>query len=134
MTDTAPRILPAETVREIRPPDRAKAPRIAAQRKRSLTKELQSSIEGLGTIVYVLDPFDGAAIHGGAEPLARALNDLAKDSDVLYRFLTAANRSTKWGALALAVGGIALPILSHHGLLPLPIPSSMMPEVPDVDD
>lgn len=73
-------------------------------------------------MVFVINQADGTAIITGAENLAKALNNVAKDNAAVYRNLERMLTGSAWGSVFVAAGAIALPIAANHNLLPFQIP------------
>jgi hypothetical protein len=71
--------------------------------------------------VSLVNHTDGVAIIEGAEPLAVALNNVARDNDAVYRNLERLVTGSTWGGVFMALGGILLPIAANHNLLPFHI-------------
>lgn len=121
MTDAAPRPVTTKIVAPIR--GRDKAPRTSSgSRKKNLTKPLTDFFTSIGGMVAVVNKADGIAIITGAEDLAKALNNVAKDNAVVYRNLERMLTGSAWGSVFVAAGAIALPIAANHNLLPFQIP------------
>lgn len=76
----------------------------------------------------LVNQVDGVAILNGAEPLAKALNNVAKDNNVVYKNLERLVTGSAWGAVVMAAGGIVLPIVANHNLLPFQIPGVESPD------
>lgn len=121
--DTAPRsvkiVAPTRSTRD-------QAPR--AKRKKSLEKPLVEFFTTVGTTLAMVNQADGIAIVQGAERLAAALNNVAKDNATVYRNLERMLTGSAWGGVFIAAGSIALPILANHNLLPFQIPGVQIPE------
>lgn len=137
MTDVAPKNLESSRPDGMMagitaPKTRSRNPRLPGStgRKRNLEKDLTTTLKGIGQAVALVNPVDGAIIINGAEPLAKALNDIAKDNDRLYRWLVAAQTGSKYGALFVAVAGIVTPILINHNVIDLgPMKDKFMPDL-----
>lgn len=62
-----------------------------------------------------------SSIKAGSPALASALAELAEYQPALAKFFLPsenAGQAAAWVAVAVAAGGIALPVMAHHGLLP----------------
>lgn len=129
MTDTAPRDTAPKPERvKITQPKRAdRKPRANSGRKKSLKKPLEDLITSVGTGVSFVNQTDGIAIIQGAENLAIALNNVAKDNDAVYRNLERMVTGSAWGGVFMALGGILIPIAANHNLLPFAIPGVNAP-------
>jgi hypothetical protein len=79
-------------------------------------------------MVAVINQADGFAIVNGAEDLAKALNNVAKDNPSVYKTLERMLTGSAWGAVIVATGAIVLPIAANHNLLPFAIPGVTTPE------
>lgn len=67
------------------------------------------------------DPTCASSIKSGAPALASALAELSEYQPALAKFFLPsenAGQVAAWIAVAVAAGGIALPVTAHHGLLP----------------
>ena len=84
----------------------------------NLRGRLTEQIAAIGVAVAIVNPTDGAAVLAGAEPLASALEQLARENDGARRALERMLAASAWGAVLTAVAGIAIPILANHELLP----------------
>jgi len=113
--DTAPAKPPRDRSRER---SRARVP---------LKPRLLEAIGGVGLMVSMVNPADGNAILAGAEQLAGALDNLARENPAVRRALEAALTGGAWSGVILAVAAIALPIAGNHGLIPQFGPLSMLP-------
>lgn len=87
-------------------------------RKRSLKKELGDFFGAVGLFVYARDNYCGERIIEGAEKLAQELNDLAQRNDPVYRILENLVTGSAYAGVGMAFAAIAVPILSHHGVVP----------------
>lgn len=118
--DFAPRDTAPKPVKIAQPQRADRKPKTG--RKKSLQKPLADLFTSAGTAVAILNQTDGMAIIEGADSLATALNNVAKDNDTVYRNLERMVTGSAWGAVFMAVGGILLPIAANHNLLPFQIP------------
>lgn len=74
------------------------------------------------------DPTCASSIKAGSPALASALAELAEYQPALAKFFLPsenAGQAAAWVAVAVAAGGIALPVMAHHGLLPDSIASKI---------
>lgn len=129
--DTAPKIV------EIKAPKKTtRAPRDTAPktRKKNLTKPLTGFISTVGTMVSIANTADGLAILNGAERLAEALNNVAKENDRVYKALMTMIEVSVWGELTGATLAIILPIMANHDLLPVEIPGMTAPKAKETAD
>jgi len=124
VSDTAPKGL------RIQPPSKDKAPRQPSGRKKNLSKPLTEFFMSIGGVVYAFNQVDGQAIMSGAENLANALNEAAKANPALYRNLERLMTGSTYGAVFIAAGAIALPIMANHNLIPFAIPGLTPEETP----
>lgn len=76
-------------------------------RKKNLTEPLADQIVFAGTFLSFVRPMTGLAVVDQAEDLAKALNDVAKTNDRLYRTLERLTTSGKYGKLVTATMPIA---------------------------
>lgn len=77
-------------------------------------------LSGVGIAVMAFEPNDGMAIIEGAADLGQALSNLADKNAKVAKALDALNETSAWAEVAVAVGGIAVPILRNHGLFGAP--------------
>lgn len=124
--DTAPRDTAPKPIKVTAPQRADRKPKTG--RKKSLKRPLTDLITSVGTGVAILNQADGIAIINGAEPLADALNNVAKDNDAVYRNLERMVTGSAWGGVFMALGGILLPIAANHNLLPFQIPGVEVPQ------
>ena len=133
-TESAPIATPKETLKDAPPrvvkvtaPKRADRKPKTGSRRKSLTRPLTDLITAIGTGVSLVNQADGIAIVTGAEPLAKALNNVAKDNATVYRNLERLVTGSAWGAVIMAAGSILVPIAANHDLLPFQIPGMETP-------
>ncbi len=113
MVDTAPtKIVPMGR------PDRKPRADAGTPRRKSLEKPLNNLITSLGVTVSLVNQTDGQAIIEGSDRLAKSLNELAKENPTVHKNLTRMLTGSAWGSVFIAAGGIAIPILANHNLLP----------------
>lgn len=87
-------------------------------RRKSLEKPLANLFASLGSTVYILNRADGQAIIEGSDRLAKALNELAKENPAVHKTLSRMLTGSAWGGVFIAAGGIVVPILANHNLMP----------------
>ena len=85
----------------------------------SVLKTLTHTIETLGLGVGFINKIDGQYIEEGAEPLAKALVDIATVDPKFRRILVGASAPGKYGPLVMAIAGIAVPIAKNHAAIAL---------------
>jgi hypothetical protein len=73
--------------------------------------------------------FDGHVILQRGPYLTDALIELAKRDPNVKRALSALVTGSAWGGVILASGNILLPIAAFHGMIPLPIPAELFPDL-----
>ena len=81
-------------------------------------RNLYLLVEGASYVVGLADAFDGEVIERGGPAIVDALIDLARTDKRLRRYLELTAAPGKYGPLTMAVMGVALPIVIHHGLAP----------------
>lgn len=84
---------------------------------------LQKSLEELFSapaLIYSMAGDEWAASHitTNAPVLAEAWYKLAQESPAVKRMLDRLTTGSAWGGVIVATGGMALPLLAHHNLLP----------------
>jgi len=85
----------------------------------SLQGQIKELVEAIGGGVSFINPDDGRIIVVQAEPLASALDRLAKQNPNVRRALQGLLVGGAWGeVLSIVLIGIALPIASNHQALP----------------
>lgn len=85
-----------------------------------LETQLAGMLAGLGMILQVVDQFDGNVFILRSEAVAKQWRDAAEKSPAIRRIL---EKMLETSAISGFIGGVsllALPILSHHGILPVP--------------
>ena len=86
---------------------------------KALTDEVTAFLAMAGVAVAkFVDPFDGTVIVQGSSTLATALVNTSEKSPKLRNVLERMVSTWTYSELVLAVAGIAVPILAHHGVLP----------------
>lgn len=90
------------------------------------TRKLQASLEELFSapaLVYAArgDAWAQNHIATSAPAVAKAWADLADESPAVKRILSRITEGTAWGAVIVATGAYAVPLVAHHGLLPPPL-------------
>jgi hypothetical protein len=115
------------------------APRSSAPKPKSLAERLTGGVDGLGQLVELVEPFDGACLRQNADKLGPAFAELSDKSPLIARGLTFLLGLGDNAAPAAVIVAVALPMLSHHNLLPARIGAltdvlaGMLGTVPDVD-
>lgn len=87
----------------------------AAEVETLLTKYVQ----GLGVGLRFVHEKDGDVIIAGGPDVVHELVELAKDERQLRKYLEWLTSPGKYAPLTLAVAGIAIPLMSNHGLITL---------------
>lgn len=87
------------------------------------TPKLQKSLEealSAPALVYSLAGDQWAANHitNSAPTVAEAWYKLAQESPAVRRVLEKMTTGSAWGAVIFSTGGMVVPLLAHHGLLP----------------
>lgn len=90
----------------------------------ALETELEEFFTQLGAGVMMVDQFDGLVVINQAGENARALSKLANKNARVKKALEALVSISSMGAVVGVVGGTAVPILMHHGIIPAGIPMS----------
>ena len=79
---------------------------------------LTNYVIGIGTGVKFLNEADGTVIVMSGPAVVHELVELAKSDKNLQKYLLWFATPGKYGPLLLAVGGVALPILANHDMIP----------------
>jgi hypothetical protein len=109
---------PRRTRRAAAPKD-DKPPRTPRAKKApALAPRLTTAMVTIGTLVGLVDQFDGLAICQGAPAFADALAEAAEENPKLKAALERALTIGTMGKVTTAGAAIALPIAAHHGLIP----------------
>lgn len=99
----------------------------------SLQAQLAELLTGIGGAVAFANPTDGQIIASQAEPLASALDRLAKQNPAVRRVLQSLLIGGAWGeVLSVVAFGIVLPIAMNHNALPWQKKAGSAPLPPDV--
>lgn len=112
---------PKATAANPPPIDKPKAKR-SQGRPIALKTELEDLFTQLGAVVMMADQFDGLVIINNAEPNADALAKLANKNARVKKALETLTQVSSLGAVAGIVGATAVPILMHHGVIPVQMP------------
>lgn len=88
----------------------------------ALETELEDFFTQVGAGVMMLDQFDGLVIINQAGDNAKALSKLANKNARVKKALEALVSISSMGAVVGVIGGTAVPILMHHGVIPPGIP------------
>lgn len=89
---------------------------------RSFRKRIEGMLVIVGTVISGLDAFDGQVIIEAAPQLAEQLDNLAKESPRVRRFIEAALETGAWSGVIGVLGmNVIAPIAVHHRLLPEPV-------------
>lgn len=108
-----------------------------ATTRATLERRLTEQFGAIGITVCVFDPYCGQSVIMGAERLAKALARLADENPAMRRALNMSLQGSAWLELTVALAYIAIPVASHHGLLPadvlrnIPIQMGPQPNIPD---
>lgn len=124
MSDKAPKATaasppPEAETDEKKPPKRTGKPR---GRPIALETELEEFFTQLGAGVMMVDQFDGLVVINQAGENAKALAKLANKNARVKKALEALVSISSMGAVVGVVGGTAVPILMHHGIIPAGLP------------
>jgi hypothetical protein len=104
--------------RELRQPAAPRRVRPAKPRKPPLEDRLREAFGLVGIGIVAVNEYDGTVFLAGSDKLAKSLADVAVVNESVRRVLEAALTGGIYGALAMAVSAIALPIAANHGLVP----------------
>ena len=85
---------------------------------REIEALLNQYVIGIGTGVTFVNKFDGEVIVTSGPAVVHELVELAKSDKNLQKYLTWLATPGKYGPLLLALGGVAIPILANHDVLP----------------
>jgi hypothetical protein len=77
--------------------------------------------------VSIFEPIDGSIIRGGAERLGNSLIGPARTNRKVRTVLENMVTGGAWAGVVMAVAAIALPILSHHNIIPTLVPPRPAP-------
>lgn len=83
-----------------------------------LDKRLAELFGMIGLATFAVNQADGAAIIEHSEPIAKALQQLAKENPAVARFLNGLLQSSAWGGVIMATAPLVLKLCANHGLLP----------------
>lgn len=78
---------------------------------------LKKYVETIGIGISFVHEKDGQVIIEGGPDVVTALVELAKDERQLRKYLEWLTTPGKYAPLTLALAGIAIPIMSNHGLI-----------------
>lgn len=79
---------------------------------------LTQYVVGVGTGVKFLNEFDGTVIVQSGPAVVHELVELAKSDKNLQKYLLWFATPGRYGPLLMALGGVALPIMMNHDLVP----------------
>lgn len=79
---------------------------------------LTQYVVGVGTGVKFLNEFDGTVIVQSGPAVVHELVELAKSDKNLQKYLLWFATPGRYGPLLMAVGGVALPIMMNHDIVP----------------
>jgi hypothetical protein len=97
---------------------RDQAPRQKTERRGpSLRSDTRRVFQVVGQMVGVLDPYCGKVLQERSSDFANALADLAATDPRIERWLRSLGTGSRYGALIVAAGQIAIPIGAHHGFV-----------------
>lgn len=86
--------------------------------------DLEAQIAGMlasaGMMLQVVDPFDGNVFILRADAVAKQWRAAAEKSDAIRRTLERMLETSAVAAFISGAGLLVLPILSHHGVIPVP--------------
>lgn len=109
---------------------RDQEPSAKGQARKGPTPKLQKSLEELFSapaLAYSLAGDEWAAKHitTSAPGVAEAWYKLAQESAPVRRVLERMTTGSAWGAVIFSTGGMVLPLLAHHDLLPAQIGAAL---------
>lgn len=81
-------------------------------------KLLANYVIGIGTGIKFVNEFDGTTIVDNGPAVVHELVELAKSDKNLQKYLMWFATPGKYGPLLLALGGVAIPILANHDMIP----------------
>ena len=84
----------------------------------ALKAQLEQMFTIIGTVVVTRNQFDGMAIIKGSGDLADSLAELAKGNERIRQALEMMVTTSGYAGVATALGGILVPILINHGVIP----------------
>lgn len=84
-------------------------------------------VHGLGIALSFVHEKDGEVIILGGPDVVHELVELAKDERDLRKYLEWLTAPGKYSGLALAVAGVAIPIMSNHGLIQIDLTKILGP-------
>ena len=84
-------------------------------------------VHGLGIALSFVHEKDGEVIIVGGPDVVHELVELAKDERDLRKYLEWLTAPGKYSGLALAVAGVAIPIMSNHGLIQIDLSKILGP-------
>lgn len=120
--DATPKATSAVPPPDAESEDAPKRKRRPKGRPIALETELAEFFTNLGAMVMMADQFDGLVIVNQAEDNAKALAKLANKNARIKKMLEGMMEVSSLGAVAGVVGATAIPILMHHGVIPLELP------------
>jgi hypothetical protein len=85
---------------------------------REVESLLTNYVIGIGTGVKFLNETDGTIIVLSGPAVVHELVELAKSDKNLQKYLTWFATPGKYGPLLLALGGVVIPILANHDMIP----------------
>lgn len=84
-----------------------------------IRKDLHDTFLGVGALLVSVDQYDAAVVIASAPRLADTLGTMADQYPEFRKFLEEGNKSVVWLQLGIAVSALAIPIMAHHGILPM---------------
>lgn len=88
---------------------------------------LTQYVNGLGIALSFVHEKDGQVIVAGGPDVVHELVELAKDERQLRKYLEWLTTPGKYAPLTLAVAGVAIPLLSNHGLIQIDLSKILGP-------
>lgn len=113
-----------ELIGEVSPPEKEEKskPKRKSSSSRTLRKRIEEMLKLLGMLLSGLDSYDGGVIIEAAPELASQLDQLAKESPRVRRFIEAALETGAWSGVVGVLGmKVVVPMAVHHSLLPDPV-------------
>lgn len=84
----------------------------------ALEANLKSNFSTIGTMVFMVNQFDGQVILERSEDLAKSLVAVAEQNPKVRQALENMMTASAWSQVVMVGASIAIPIAANHGLLP----------------
>jgi len=118
-TETAPKPDASPKPRK----SRSGTPGGKANRRTTLGKPLTDLFTTMGTMLILVDDYDGTVVVENAERLAKQLDEIAKNNPGVQAALERLVSGSQWGGVVATFGAVAVPIAARHGLIPQMTPA-----------